>query len=43
MRPQGPGTLAGFGDDVEVVAPDEVRTRLDDIGRRLTALYGRST
>jgi predicted DNA-binding transcriptional regulator YafY len=32
--------LAGFGDDVEVVSPDDVRERLEDLGRRLTGLYG---
>jgi predicted DNA-binding transcriptional regulator YafY len=31
--------LAGFVDDVEVIAPDELRTTLEDIGRKLFSLY----
>jgi predicted DNA-binding transcriptional regulator YafY len=32
-------TLSGFGDDVEVLSPPELRERLADLGRRLVARY----
>jgi predicted DNA-binding transcriptional regulator YafY len=35
------GLLTVFGGSVEVLAPDDLRTRLAEIGRQLSTLYGR--
>lgn len=37
------GILAGLGDAVEVVAPDDARRHLADLGAKLTARYAEPT
>lgn len=37
------GQIAGFGADVEVFEPEELRTELADVGRELAALYAGGT